>query len=299
MAGPPRQSAHRTSDRQPGLAAVFGRGIVETENDFGVQGTPPSHPELLDWLAVEFMDDGWSLKRVHRLIVTSAAYRRSSVSRPDLRTSDPTNRLLARAVAFATGRRSNPRLCTDRERPAHGEDRRPGVRPPQPDGVFKFTQVKRDWQADTGPDRFRRGLYTYFARRTYPAFLVFDAPDATAGCTRRLRSNTPLQALTLLNDQAYVELATGLAARVLREPAADESARLQLAVQMTIGRDLAPAELARLRRFLDQQTDEYAADPDAANKLAAGVGRLSPSGNHANQPRHRHGRPRGSRSREC
>jgi hypothetical protein len=148
----------------------------------------------------------------------------------------------------------------------------PGVRPPQPDGVFKFTQVTREWQADTGSDRFRRGLYTYFWRAApYPAFLVFDAPDSTAACTRRLRSNTPLQALTLLNDQAYVEMATGLAARVLREPA-DDDARLRSAVRLCLARDPAPAELARLRQLFEQQVGEYEADPEAAKKLAAGIG---------------------------
>ncbi|HEY1380275.1 MAG TPA: PSD1 and planctomycete cytochrome C domain-containing protein [Gemmataceae bacterium] len=251
----------------------FGKGLVETENDFGTQGSPPSHPELLDWLAVEFMDSGWSLKHLHRLVVTSATYRQSSAARPELRTVDPANRLLARQTRL----RLEAEVIRDCALTASGlltvKLGGPGVRPPQPDGVFKFTQVKRDWQADAGPDRFRRGLYTYFWRAApHPALLVFDAPDAASSCTRRLRSNTPLQALTLLNDQAYVELAAGLAGRLLREPAADDDARLRSAVRLCLGRDPAPAELARLRQFLDLQTAEYESDSEAAKKLAAGVG---------------------------
>jgi hypothetical protein len=217
------------------------------------------------------MDGGWSLKHLHRLIVTSATYRQSSASRPELKTVDPTNRLFARQSRL----RLDAEVIRDSALAASGlltvKLGGPGVRPPQPDGVFRFTQVKREWQADAGPDRFRRGLYTFFWRAApYPAFLVFDAPDSTATCTRRLRSNTPLQALTLLNDQAYVELATGLAGRLLREPG-DDDARLRSAVRRCLGRDPAAAEVARLRQFLDQQTTEYEADAEAAKKLAAGL----------------------------
>jgi mono/diheme cytochrome c family protein len=251
----------------------FGRGIVETENDFGVQGTPPSHPELLDWLAIEFMDEGWSLKRLHRLIVTSATYRQSSAARPDLKIVDPTNKLLARQSRLRLEAEAIRDCALTASGMLTGKIGGPGVRPPQPDGVFKFTQIKREWLADAGPDRFRRGLYTYFWRAApYPSLLVFDAPDATASCTRRLRSNTPLQALTLLNDEAYIELAAGLATRLLREPVADDDERLIAALRMCVARDPAPAELARLRQFYQQQVREYESDPDAARKLANGVG---------------------------
>jgi len=253
---------------------LFGAGIVKTAEDFGSQGELPSNPELLDWLAVEFMDHGWSVKVLHRLIVTSATYRQSSAARPELRESDPANRLLARQSRL----RLDAEVIRDNALAARGllnpKVGGPGVHPPQPDGVFKFTQVKRDWQADVGPDRYRRGLYTYFWRAApHPALLVFDAPDATSACTRRLRSNTPLQALTLLNDQAYVELAAGLAARVLREAPADDDARLRLAVRLCLGRSPVPAETARLKQFLGRQVEEYAADPEAAKKL---VGKLVP-----------------------
>jgi mono/diheme cytochrome c family protein len=247
----------------------FGKGLVETENDFGVQGSPPTHPELLDWLACEFMDRGWSYKALHRLIVTSATYRRSSAGKPPA--ADPTNRLLSRQNRL----RMEAEVIRDCGLAASGLMNRkvggPSVRPPQPDGVFKFTQVKREWPADTGPDRFRRGLYTYFWRAApYPALLVFDAPDAGATCTRRLRSNTPLQALTLLNDEAYVELAQGLAGRVLRE-ANDDVGRFRLAYEASVGREPSAAEIERLTRFLAEQKREYEADADSAKQFAKGV----------------------------
>ena len=180
----------------------FGRGLVETENDFGLQGTPPTHPELLDWLALEFQDRKWSLKEMHRLIVTSHTYRQSSAELPDVRAKDPHNYLLARQrrlrldaeivrdVALAASGLLSPKLGG------------PPVYPPIPDGVMGQGQVKRVWAVSQGEDRFRRGLYTFVYRATPPPSLnVFDAPDGYSTCTRRLRSNTPLQALTLMNDQ--------------------------------------------------------------------------------------------------
>jgi hypothetical protein len=250
----------------------FGKGIVETENDFGVQGSQPSHPELLDWLAVEFVEGGWSLKHLQKLIVTSATYRQSSrASDSQLNLVDPTNRLLGRQSRL----RLDAEIIRDCALAASGllnpKIGGPSVRPPQPDGVFKFTQVKRDWHPDTGPNRYRRGLYTYFWRAApHPALLVFDSPDGTSTCTRRLRSNTPLQALTLLNDQAFVELATGFAGRLLRE-ATDDGARMRLAYRSSLGRGPEKAEIDRLMRFYDQQRREYQADPAAAKQLAVNL----------------------------
>jgi hypothetical protein len=246
----------------------FGKGLVETENDFGTQGSPPTNPELLDWLATEFMARGWSQKQLHRLIVTSAAYRQASAERPELRAVDPTNRLLGRQNRL----RLEAEVIRDAALTASGllsrEVGGPSVRPPQPDGVFAFTQVKRTWVADSGPDRYRRGLYTFFWRAApHPALLVFDAPEGTSTCTCRLRSNTPLQALTLLNDQAFVELAAGLAARVSVEPG-DDAARLRGAFRDCLGRLPAPAEEARLLSYLDQQIAEFRHDPKAAKDLA-------------------------------
>ena len=198
--------------------AYFGRGIVETDNDFGSQGTPPSHPELLDWLAVEFVEQGWSLKSLHRTIVHTRAYRRDSANRADLIEKDPDNRLLARQTRL----RLDAELVRDSALVASGilthKVGGPPVYPPIPDGVMSLGQVKRVWNTSKGADRTRRGLYTFTYRVTPPpAFAVFDAPDGLSTCTRRNRSNTPLQALTLLNDPAYFEAAQALAKVIEKE----------------------------------------------------------------------------------
>jgi hypothetical protein len=196
----------------------FGRGIVETENDFGAQGTPPSHPELLDWLAVEFMEQKWSLKSMHRLIVTSRTYRQSSADRPELREKDPSNYLLARQQRL----RLDAEIVRDVALAASGLLSRklggPPVYPPIPEGVMSLGQVKRVWATSQGEDRYRRGIYTFVYRATPPPSLnVFDAPDGYNTCTRRIRSNTPLQALTLLNDAAFVECAAALEKTIQQE----------------------------------------------------------------------------------
>jgi hypothetical protein len=234
--------------------AYFGLGIVETENDFGTQGTPPSHPELLDWLATEFVAEGWSLKAMHRLIVTSAAYRQSSRARPDADSADPSRRLLARQSRL----RLDAELIRDASLAASGllvrEIGGPSVFPPQPDGVMTLGQMRREWKPSTGAERYRRGLYTYFWRATpHPSLMVFDAPSAIQACTRRIRSNTPLQALTLLNDEASYEFARELGAHVLRESAADDDSRLELAFGLTLGREPTTRELDRLRGLLGEE----------------------------------------------
>ena len=193
--------------------ADFGRGLVETDNDFGTQGSPPSHPELLDWLACEFMESGWNVKHIHRLIVTSAAYRQASRVRPEGQAVDPDNRLLWRQARL----RLDAELIRDSALACSGLLSRklggPSVFPPQPDGVMTLGQMKREWKADTGADRYRRGVYTFFWRATpFPFLTTFDAPGSQQACTRRMRSNTPLQALTLLNDPAMVEIAKWLPA---------------------------------------------------------------------------------------
>ena len=198
--------------------AYFGRGLVETENDFGSQGTSPSHPELLDWLAVELVERGWSLKALHRTIVLTQTYRRDSANRADLIEKDPDNRLLARQTRL----RLDAELVRDSALVASGllthKVGGPPVYPPIPDGVMSLGQVKRVWNTSQGPDRTRRGLYTFTYRVTPPpAFAVFDAPDGLSTCTRRNRSNTPLQALTLLNDPAYFEAAQALAKVIEKE----------------------------------------------------------------------------------
>ena len=229
----------------------FGTGLVETDNDFGTQGTPPSHPELLDWLAIEFQDQGWSMKAMHRLLVTSATYRQTSRARPELAAVDPRNRLLARQNRL----RLDAEIVRDVALAASGllapKVGGPSVYPPQPEGIYKFTQVPRDWKPSPGADRYRRGLYTHFWRSApHPGLIVFDAPDATSACTRRNRSNTPLQALTLLNEQGFFELAQGLSARILRETEPSDPARIGHAFRLCLSREPTRQEAARLTDLL-------------------------------------------------
>ena len=253
----------------------FGRGIVETENDFGTQGIPPTHPELLDWLACEFMSQpaaasplppvnpstAWSLKRLHRLIVTSATYRRSSKLRPDLREVDSNNRLLARQNRL----RLDAEVVRDVALAASGLLSRkmggPPVYPPQPEGVMNLGQVKRVWKASEGEDRYRRAIYTHFWRATpHPALAVFDAPDGFSACTRRLRSDTPLQALTLLNDRQFHEFARALAERLLNENLRSDAERIDSGFRLCLARRPAPEERQRLQDLLDAEQHRGAGD---------------------------------------
>jgi hypothetical protein len=252
--------------------AYFGIGIVETENDFGIQGTPPSHPELLDWLASELIEQRWSLKAMHRLIITSTTYRQSSRARPDLSTIDARNRLLARQARL----RMEAETVRDVSLCASGllseQIGGPSVFPPQPEGVYRFTQIPRDWQPCTGPDRFRRGMYTWFWRSApHPALTVFDAPDSTTTCTRRNRSNTPLQALTMLNDQAAFEFAQALAQRVLLADCKEDSERIRLAFRLCVCRDPKEKEQERLERLLNVLMKDARAHPEEVKNLAPSV----------------------------
>jgi mono/diheme cytochrome c family protein len=233
----------------------FGKGLVDTENDFGTQGEKPSHPELLDWMALDFMESGWSLKKLHRSIVLSAVYRQSSNDRADAAAVDPGNRLLARQARLrldAEMIRDSALVAAGLFNPAVGG---PSVYPPLPAGANSVTQVKREWPTAAGPDRYRRGIYTFFQRSApHPGLVVFDAPDGGATCTRRVRSNNALQALTLLNDEAYVEFAQAFAKRARAEAAAD-GARLDRMFLLAMARPAAAGESARLTRFLKARRD--------------------------------------------
>ena len=238
---------------------LFSRGLVATENDFGLQGDAPTHPELLDWLARRLQQDGWSIKALHRLIVTSAAYRQSSAARRDLAEKDPYNTLLGRQQR----QRLEAEVIRDSALAASGLmiDRigGPGVYPPQPEGIYRFTQNVKFWKQRTPEDNYRRGLYTYFWRSSpYPFLMTFDAPDSNVTCTRRVRSNTPLQSLTLANDPAFVDLANGLARRVLKEASADETARIDHAFRLCFSRTPTSSEQDRLRRFVDAERQRLA-----------------------------------------
>jgi hypothetical protein len=259
--------------------AYFGKGIVETENDFGTQGAKPSHPELLDWLASEFIRQNWSQKAIHRLVVTSATYRQSSKQRPEVEEVDPYNKLLARQNRL----RLEAELIRDAGLSASGLLTEtvggPSVYPPIPDGALAVTQVKQEWPVVTGPDRYRRGLYTFFRRSAvYPGLLVFDAPDATATCTRRVRSDTPLQALTTLNDDSFLEFAEGMAERIIKEAPSSDKERLNYAFLLAMGRPPQPKEEERLRRYLAARLDEYKTNPQLATQLFYKGGKFKPDG---------------------
>ena len=250
----------------------FGRGLVETDEDFGAQGATPTHPDLLDWLSREFQHSGWSQKSLHRLIVTSATYKQSSRLRPDLVVSDPRNLWLARQERF----RLEGEAARDAALTASGLLESalggPSVHPPQPEGVYAFTQVNKSWPTEQDRQRYRRTLYTFFFRSApYPLFTTFDAPDFQAVCTRRLRSNTPLQALTLANDRAFFELAQGLALRLVTERPGEFAAvlddRINLATQICFSRPPNTTEAKLLRDYVRQQVSSFCEDSVAAVSL--------------------------------
>lgn len=247
---------------------LFGRGLVETEDDLGLQGTAPSHPELLDWLAVSFMDHGWSVKAILRAMVCSATYRQASIRREALDEVDPRNTLFARQNRV----RLDAEIIRDAGLSVAGVLNEaiggPSVFPPQPDGVMTLGQQDRPWKVSEGADRYRRGIYTYFWRATpHPALTVFDAPDAQAACTRRNRSNTPLQALTLLNDAAFVELADALSKRLTLEGGDTPDARLVHAFRVCLARSPADDERKILGDLYAQE--RAAVGEDAAWKTVA------------------------------
>jgi hypothetical protein len=240
--------------------AFFGQGIVRTTEDFGLRGEPPTHPELLDWLAVELPKRGWSIKALHRLIVTSATYRQSSHVTPELFQRDPANKLLARGARF----RIEAEAVRDAALQISGllteKVGGPSVFPPQPEGSNAASYGGFNWQTSTGPDRYRRGLYTFTKRTSpYAMFGLFDGPSGESCVARRDRSNTPLQALTMLNDPVFQEAARALAATT---PGATPEARAAAMFRRCVTRPPAADELESLVSFYRRQrehTDEPAA----------------------------------------
>jgi hypothetical protein len=249
-------------------ARYFGRGIVETENDFGLQGSAPTHPELLDWLAAEFIDQGWSFKRLHRLILNSATYRQSSHHRQELAEADPLNKLLGRQARLRVEAEIVRDLGLSASGLLHTKIGGPSVYPPQPDGVFSFTQFARQWPTSTGADRYRRGMYTFFIRSApYPMLTTFDTPVFNVTCTFRQRSNTPLQSLTMANDQTMIEVARALGQRI-REQSDNDRDRIEFAVQLCLSRTADSFELDRLASYLEQQRQDFARTPEDAKDVA-------------------------------
>ncbi len=235
----------------------FSTGIVETSEDLGKQSSAPSHPELLDWLAVEFMDSGWSMKKFHRLIVTSSTYRQSSKMPAGLLAKDPNNRLLARGPRF----RVEGEIVRDITLAASGllneKIGGPSVFPPAPDFLFlpPSSYGPKTWTEEKGNERYRRALYTFRYRSVpYPVLTNFDTPNGDVSCVRRPRSNTPLQALTTLNEPLFLEAAKALAGKTLKEGGKTDEARITYAFRRTLSRKPQLAELAELKAFLDKQT---------------------------------------------
>ena len=231
----------------------FGRGLVRTSEDFGLQGEKPSHPELLDYLASEFIERGWSQKQMMRLIVTSATYKQSSQVRPDLVQRDPDNTLLARQSRLrlsAEGLRDSALAASGLLDERIGG---PSIRPPQPPGVAELQYGNNKWRESTGADRYRRGLYIHFQRTApYPQLMTFDAPESTVACSRRRTSNTPLQSLNLLNDPVFVEAAQALAYRVSGLPT--DEARIAAAFETALNRPPSAREMSRLMRLRQEQS---------------------------------------------
>jgi hypothetical protein len=246
----------------------FGHGIVETSEDFGTQGQRPSHPELLDWLATEFMDRGWSMKAIDRLIVTSTAYRQSSKVTPELLAKDQYNRLLARGPRF----RMEAEMVRDTVLAASGllsaKIGGPSVFPPQPPGIWDMPYNDDVYVESQGEDRYRRGIYT-FARRSapYPSLINFDAPSREVCTVRRTRTNTPLQALNLLNDRAFWEAARALAARLEKEGGPDAHSRIDYGYRLATGRHAKPEELDYLTKYEIQEQERFATHAAEGEKL--------------------------------
>jgi hypothetical protein len=232
---------------------LFGTGLVRTPDDFGAAGEPPSHPELLDFLAAEFMRQGWSRKQLIKLIVTSATYRQSSAHRGDIVEIDPLNRLLSRQNRL----RLDAEILRDAALLTSGMLTRsiggPSFRPPLPEDVFEVGRSS-NWQASPGAERYRRSLYIITLRSVlYPLLTTFDAPDAIDACVRRERSNTPLQALAMMNEGVFVEAAQSLALRVIRESPRETPARLSKLFQSVLNREPRGEELSRLTAFYAEQ----------------------------------------------
>jgi len=249
---------------------LFGIGLVATSEEFGSQGDLPSHPELLDWLAVELVERQWDLRAIQRLIVTSAAYRQTSKCPPELVARDPENRLLACGPRV----RLSAEVIRDQALAAAGLLSRkkggPSVHPPQPDvGLTAAFGGRIDWQTSTGEDRYRRALYTTWRRSNpYPSMATFDAPSREVCTVRRPRTNTPLQALVTMNDPVYVEAAQALARRMVREGGATAADRAGRGFRLVLARQPSAAEIDQLVRLHDDALAGFRASADDAKKMA-------------------------------
>jgi hypothetical protein len=253
---------------------LFGTGLVRTSGDFGISGELPSHPELLDWLAVEFRESGWDMKKFYKLLVTSAVYRQSAQATPEKIEKDPQNRLLSRGPRF----RMDAEMVRDYALSASGLLSKkiggPSVKPYQPEGVWEAVAMigsnTRDYRHDQGENLYRRSMYTIWKRAAPPASMdILNAPAREVCTTRRERTNTPLQALVTLNDPQFVEAARHLAERTLKEGGDAATARLDWLTRRLTARPLRTEELAVVAASLVDLLSHYAAHPDDAQALVS------------------------------
>ena len=241
-------------------AQLFGRGLVVTEEDFGTQGEPPTHPELLDWMATEFVRLNWDVKAFLKTVVMSASYRQSAESTPEKLEKDFFNQLLSRGPRF----RLDAEQVRDQALALSGLLTRkvggPSVYPPQPEGLWRaaFNGRDRKWPTDTGEDRYRRGLYTFWRRTVpYPSMATFDAPSREVCNLRRIRTNTPLQAFVTMNDPVYVEASQALARRIYGEGGESSESRVNYALKLCLCREPAPEQVAAVMELLTGELKHY------------------------------------------
>jgi len=248
---------------------IFGRGIVETSEDFGSQGEPPSHPELLDWLATEFMQNGWSMKKIQKLMVMSATYRQDSHVSPEMTARDPYNRLYAHGPRFRVEAEMVHDMVLDESGLLSSKMYGPSVFPYQPEGVWDIPYSDDKWVPSEGEDRYRRAIYTFIRRSApYPSLVTYDAPSREFCTVRRVRTNTPLQALTSLNDPYFFAAAQALAKRIQTDGGPTIADQINFAYQVTVSRPPTPTELTQVTAFYDQQMQ---ANPKLALTMVANV----------------------------
>jgi hypothetical protein len=250
-------------------AELFGTGIVETLEDFGSQGFAPSHPQLLDWLALQFMhDQRWSIKKMLKQMVISAAYQQSSKTTPELMATDPRNRLLARGPRF----RLSAEQIRDQALAVSGllseKMYGPSVMPPQPEGVWQVARSSMKWKTSEGQDKYRRAVYVFWRRASpYPSMMSFDRSSREFCLTRRINTNTPLQALVLLNDPVYTEAAQALAGRMLKANADDVDEQIKAGYRFAMATDLDTARLRELQLLYQDAMKYFENDPESAEEM--------------------------------
>lgn len=250
--------------------AFFGKGFVLSSDDFGTQGDKPSHPELLDWLATRYIESGWNTKEMHKLIVMSGTYRQSSIARDDLDQVDPSNRLLARQSPLRLSAESVRDIALNASGLLSPKMGGPSVRPPQPKSVVEEGFGLNTWEVSEGEDKYRRGLYTLILRTSpFAQSVIFDSPNPANICTRRERSNTPLQALNLLNDPVFFEAAQALAKRVQQEAPENFNKQLEYAFELCFSRMPSPEELKQLTLLYEEELKTSSDQDSKTNKEQA------------------------------